>query len=152
MPLALSMVAAPLIAGAVGGFVVSMGLSLQLLSEFSLAEALHTGLVMSLFGVIIAIFVCYTFGAPLMLAAWALAHFASWRSPHRMGLVMAGAGMAFAVIFFHDGSIAVDELRSEGAIAFLISLPAGLLGGYMAGWFVAMVGYTGVRKDETLSS
>lgn len=144
------MALSPFIAGFTGGILVSMGLSFQLLPEHTVLEALQTGLVMSVFGIIIAVFVCYAFGTPIMLACWAIAHFAKWRTPLLMGLVMACAGTAFAVIYFFNGRIGPDDLRDETGLALLVTLPAGFIAGFLAGWMIGMIGYTDAPANETV--
>jgi len=151
IPLVLAMALSPLIAGFAGGMFVSLGLSFQLLPEHSVLEALQAGLVMSIFGVIIAVFTCYAFGSPIMLAAWAIAHFAKWRTPSGMGLVMACAGLIFSVMYFFNGRLIMEDLEQDSAIALLVTLPAGLIAGYMAGWFIGQLGYRDLPPDETVS-
>jgi hypothetical protein len=144
------MALSPFIAGFIGGILVSMGLSFQLLPEYSALEALQTGLVMSVFGIIIAVFVCYAFGVPVMLAGWAIAHFAKWRTPRLMGLVMACAGTIFAIFYFFNGRIGLDDLREEAGLALLVTLPAGFIAGFLAGWVIGMIGYTDAPANETV--
>lgn len=150
LQLVLAMALAPLVAGFVGGMFVSLGLSLQMMPEFTILEALQTGLVMSIFGVIIAVFVCYAFGSPLMLAGWAIAHFAKWRSPTGMGLVMAGAGLIFAILYFYNGRLILEDLEHDAGLALLVTLPAGLAAGYLAGWLIGMLGYRDLHPGETV--
>ncbi|MGP1275951.1 MAG: hypothetical protein ACQRW7_11085 [Caulobacterales bacterium] len=141
LQLVLAMALAPLVAGMVGGMLVCLGLALQLAAEFTIIEALQTGLAMSIFGVIIAVFVCYAFGSPLMLAAWAIAHFAKWRSPVGMGLVMGLTGLLFAILFFYNGRLFLEDFEYDAAIALLVTLPAGFAAGYLAGWLIGQLGY-----------
>ena len=151
LQLAFAMALSPLVAGFAGGMIVSLGLSFQLLPEHSVLEALQSGLVMSIFGVIIAVFTCYAYGSPIMLAAWAIAHFANWRNPAGMGLAMACAGLIFSVMYFYNGRLIMEDLEQDTVIALLVTLPAGLIAGYMAGWFIGQLGYRDVRPDETVS-
>jgi hypothetical protein len=150
LQLAFAMALSPLIAGFLGGMLVSFGLSFQLLADFTVLETLRTGLVMSIFGVIIAVFVCYAFGSPVMLAAWAIAHFAKWRTPLGMGLAMSGAGLIFAVLYFFNGRLIMEDVGQNPDIALLVTLPAGLIAGYMAGWFIGQLGYTDTAPSETV--
>ncbi|MGY6662011.1 MAG: hypothetical protein ACXIVO_06790 [Glycocaulis sp.] len=150
LQLVLAMALSPLIAGFLGGTLVSFGLSFQLLPDFTVLETLRTGLVMSFFAVIIAVFVCYTFGVPIMLAGWAAAHFARLRKPHQMGLVMAVAGLIFAIGFFFNGRIFLEDFQAGSDTALLVTLPAGLAAGYVAGWFIGQLGYADTAPGETV--
>ncbi len=142
---------APMIAGAIGGTLISFGLPLQVMTDFTVLEALRTGLVMSFFALLIAVFVCYTAGLPVILAAWAIAHFARLRAPWQMGLVMAAGGTLFAFMYLLNGELISGDIEQGRDPAMLVALPAGFVAGFVAGLVIGLLGYAAAAPEETVS-
>lgn len=148
-PLIVALLLAPAVAGTVGGALVWLVLSVQLVPEQGLDEAMLVLMIGAVPALIVAVGVTYLLGGPVMLAAWALAHFMKWRSPARMGLTLGLTGLVFAFFFFvlsrMDGETGLDG----DAILLLATLPCGFVAGFLGGGVIGMLGYEKHAQDET---
>ncbi|WP_429912701.1 hypothetical protein [Glycocaulis sp.] len=149
-PLIFALLLAPAIAGTVGGALVWLALSLQLMPDNPAQDVATVIIVGGIAAVFVGVIVTYALGAPVILAGWLIAHFMKWRSPAQMGVAIGVTGMVFAFLFFLSGRLGGEQYIDEGALIVLATLPCGFAAGFLAGWAIGNLGYE-MAPDETVS-
>lgn len=152
VPLILAMLAAPAIAGTIGGALVWMVLTLPLLPEQGLDDTMLVLIIGTIPAVIVAVMVSYVLGGPAMLVGWAIAHFMKWRSPVQMGVTLGAAGLVFAALFFLVGRMGDETGLDPDALVLLATLPCGFAAGFIGGWVIGAFGYEQPGGNETVQA
>lgn len=149
-PLIFALLLAPAIAGTVGGALVWLVLTMPLLPEQGLDETILVLMIGAIPAIIVAVMVSYVLGGPAMIAGWAVAHFAKWRSPVAMGMTLGVTGIVFAFLFFLVGRMGDETGLDPDALVLLATLPCGFAAGFLGGWVIGSLGYE-MAPDETVS-
>ncbi|MGY6531190.1 hypothetical protein [Glycocaulis sp.] len=152
VPLILALLAAPALAGVVGGALVWLAITLPLLPEQGLDETMLVLMIGMIPAVVVAVMVTYVLGGPAMLVGWAIAHFMKWRSPAQMGITLGVTGLVFAFLFFLIGRLGDDTGIDADAFVLLATLPCGFIAGFLGGWIIGAFGYEQPGANETVQA